>query len=118
MTKQPAEATPIRVVLIEDQPSILKKQVRLLAAFSELKLVGTARDGKSGLALVGEVQPDVVLLDLGLPDVSGIHASFKDPRYSTAVGLIRYAQIMDPELRGGGRGFGGRLMRMLWPFGK
>lgn len=51
------------------------------------------------------------------PDVSGIHASFKDPRYSTAVGLIRYAQIMDPDLRGGSRGLGGKIARMLWPFG-
>jgi len=51
------------------------------------------------------------------PDVSGIHALFKDPRYSTVVGLIRYAQIMDPELRSGKPGLGGRLARMFWPFG-
>lgn len=31
------------------------------------------------------------------PAVSGIHESFKDPQYSTAVGLIRYAQIMDAD---------------------
>lgn len=52
------------------------------------------------------------------PDVSGIHASFKDPRYSTAVGLIRYAQIMDPELRGGTLGLGGMIKKLVWPFGR
>ena len=52
------------------------------------------------------------------PDVSGIHASFKDPRYSTAVGLIRYAQIMDPDLRGGAGGLGGMIKKLVWPFGR
>lgn len=31
------------------------------------------------------------------PDVSGVHAYFRDPQYSTAVGLIRYAQLVDEE---------------------
>ncbi|MDP0490158.1 MAG: cell division protein FtsA [Verrucomicrobiota bacterium JB023] len=38
------------------------------------------------------------------PEVSGVHAYFKDPQYSTALGLIRYAQILDeerPERKGG-----------------
>jgi cell division protein FtsA len=50
-------------------------------------------------------------------DISGVHATFKDPRYSTAVGLIRYAQLMDPALRGEHRGVIGKLARILWPFG-
>lgn len=50
-------------------------------------------------------------------DISGVHASFKDPRYSTPVGLIRYAQLMDPALRGDSRGVMGKLARVFWPFG-
>ncbi len=50
------------------------------------------------------------------PEVSGIHAYFKDPKYSTALGLIRYAQILDderPEKSGGM----GTFVKALWPFG-
>ena len=52
------------------------------------------------------------------PDVSGVHAYFKDPQYSTALGLIRYAQILDEE-RPQSAGFGkvGGFLRSLWPFG-
>jgi cell division protein FtsA len=50
-------------------------------------------------------------------DISGVHATFKDPRYSTPVGLIRYAQLMDPALRGESRGVLGKLARIFWPFG-
>ena len=32
-----------------------------------------------------------------LPEISGIQASFKDPRYATSIGLIRYAQILQTE---------------------
>ncbi|MEM9081800.1 MAG: cell division protein FtsA [Verrucomicrobiota bacterium] len=50
------------------------------------------------------------------PDVSGVHAYFKDPQYSTALGLIRYAQVLDEERpeRGGGLG---TFVKALWPFG-
>ena len=52
------------------------------------------------------------------PDVSGVHAYFKDPQYSTALGLIRYAQILEEE-RPDSAGIGkvGDFFRSLWPFG-
>jgi hypothetical protein len=34
------------------------------------------------------------------------------------VGLIRYAQIMDPDLRGGTIGLGGLIKKLVWPFGR
>jgi cell division protein FtsA len=51
------------------------------------------------------------------PEVSGIQASFKDPHYATAIGLIRYAQILETE-RDRRPGVLGKIGRILWPFGK
>lgn len=53
------------------------------------------------------------------PEVSGVHAYFRDPQYSTAVGLIRYAQLLDedrPKRSGGG--LFGTLKNIVWPFGE
>jgi len=51
------------------------------------------------------------------PDVSGVHAYFRDPQYSTAVGLIRYAQLMDEERKGDKKtGLFGKVMKSVWPF--
>lgn len=50
------------------------------------------------------------------PDVSGVHAYFKDPQYSTALGLIRYAQILDEERPEKGAGIG-TFFKALLPFG-
>ena len=51
------------------------------------------------------------------PEISGVQASFKDPQYATAIGLIRYAQILETE-RAAPPGFLGKVSRLFWPFGK
>lgn len=51
------------------------------------------------------------------PDVSGVQSLYRDPRYATAVGLIRYAQIMDEEKRARQRGKFQGILKAIWPFG-
>ncbi len=63
---------PIRVFVVEDQTKILKNQLKLLEGHSELTIIGTALSGETGLEEVRRLKPDVLLLDLGLPRMSGI----------------------------------------------
>jgi cell division protein FtsA len=51
------------------------------------------------------------------PEVSGVHAYFKDPQYATALGLIRYAQILDQERPGAKLGKVRGIFKNIWPFG-
>ena len=51
-------------------------------------------------------------------NISGVHANFRDPQYSTAVGLIRYAQILDAERIASTGGAVGRALKSIWPFGR
>lgn len=62
----------IRVLMVEDQTKILKNQLKLLEGSSEVQIVGTALSGESALEEVAKSNPDVLLLDLGLPGISGI----------------------------------------------
>lgn len=68
---EPAQA-PIRVFVVEDQTKILKNQLKLLEASPELSIIGTALSGETGVEEVRRLKPDVLLLDLGLPRMSGI----------------------------------------------
>lgn len=63
---------PIRVLVVEDQPKILKAQIKLLEPFEDIQIVGQALSGEKALELLDSAQPDVLLLDLGLPQMSGI----------------------------------------------
>lgn len=60
---------PIRIVVIEDEPAITKL-IRSGYSESEAEVLA-AETGVSGIALVAKSNPDVVLLDLGLPDIDG-----------------------------------------------
>ncbi|WP_223646352.1 response regulator transcription factor [Corallococcus sp. EGB] len=67
-----AAPLPIRVFVVEDQTKILKNQLRLFEGHPDIDIVGTALSGEAALAEVEREQPDVLLLDLGLPRMSGI----------------------------------------------
>jgi NarL family two-component system response regulator LiaR len=69
------QSTPIRVLLVDDHAVVLEGLVMVLSRFDDLELVGTASGGAEGVALAAELQPDVVLLDLSMPDVDGAEAT-------------------------------------------
>jgi DNA-binding NarL/FixJ family response regulator len=71
MTEELA-SSPIRVFVVEDQTRILKNQLRLLEGHQDIEIVGTALSGEAALEEVARANPDVLLLDLGLPRMSGI----------------------------------------------
>ena len=52
-----------------------------------------------------------------IPEISGIQANFRDPRFATSIGLIRYAQILETE-RAQPPGVLGKIGRLFWPFGR
>jgi DNA-binding NarL/FixJ family response regulator len=62
---------PIRVLLIEDHFLARVALQSVLAGYAQIKVVGEAGDGETGIALYRELRPDVVVLDLRLPQISG-----------------------------------------------
>ncbi len=69
---QPPDSPPIRVFVVEDQTKILKNQLRLFEGNADITIIGTALSGEAALEEVPKLMPDVLLLDLGLPRMSGI----------------------------------------------
>ena len=65
----------IRVVVVEDQPPVLKNQLKILQEAPEIEVIGTALSGEAALALLEKEQPDVILQDLGLPRMTGIEVT-------------------------------------------
>lgn len=66
---------PIRIVIIDDHAMLRKGLATFLMSYEDLELVGEAANGKEGLALCAEKQPDVVLMDLMMPIMDGITAA-------------------------------------------
>ena len=60
-----------RRVLIVDDSAGFRAQARALLVAAGFDVVGEADDGSSGVRMAGELSPEVVLLDVQLPDISG-----------------------------------------------
>ena len=67
----PAPAA-IRLLVVDDHTLFRRGLIALLAAQSQLQVVGEAADGGEALRRAGELQPDVILLDHHLPGVTGV----------------------------------------------
>jgi two-component system nitrate/nitrite response regulator NarL len=66
-----ADADPVRVLVVDDHPIVLDGVTLTLRDASWLYVAGYARTGREAIAAVRTLRPDVVLLDLRLPDMLG-----------------------------------------------
>ncbi len=69
------EQTKIRVVLVDDQTMIRQGLGYVIKMQSDMEVVGEAADGIEAIELVQKVRPDVVLMDVQMPNCSGIEAT-------------------------------------------
>jgi two-component system chemotaxis response regulator CheB len=63
---------PLRILVVDDSVVIRKVLSETLASDPELEIVGTAGDGKIGLAKIGQLHPDLVTLDVEMPVMNGL----------------------------------------------
>lgn len=62
----------LRIMIVEDDPVFLNRFCNIIASDPELELFAALRDGKSARETLALDAPDVLVIDLGLPDISGI----------------------------------------------
>jgi DNA-binding NarL/FixJ family response regulator len=65
---------PVRVVIVDDHPSF-RASARTLLELEGFEVVGEAADGRSGLEIARELEPELVLLDVALPDTNGFEVA-------------------------------------------
>lgn len=100
----------IRVLLADDH-RMFREALRLpLQAAAGIEVVGEASDGAAALAAVAALRPDVLVLDIALPDINGIEIArsvSRDHPATRVVALSGYSDrlFVDEMLRAGARGY-------------
>jgi two-component system, NarL family, response regulator LiaR len=69
-----AENKPLSILIVEDDPLMQLGLKHFLSAYPHLQIVGQVGDGYSGVKAALELKPDLVVMDIGLPQLDGISA--------------------------------------------
>lgn len=83
-----------RILLADDHSLMLEGLKRLLA--DEFEVIGTATDGRMLLAEAERLRPDVVLLDVGMPEMNGIEAARRLAKTNPEIKVVFISQQLDP----------------------
>ena len=109
MTDTPAPA-PIRVLIADDQRVVREGLSMLVALIDDVEVMGAACDGAEAVRLAETYRPDVVLMDLRMPDLDGIAATGLLREQLPAARVLVLTTYADedaivPALRAGARGY-------------
>lgn len=89
MDQRTGEAGPIRVILAEDHTLVREGTRRILEATNTVSVVAEAADGRQAVDVVERYEPDVAIIDIGMPGINGIEATRRikqdHPRVSVLV---------------------------------
>lgn len=88
MSDTDAPKPKTRLVIAEDETMTREMLARLLALEDDIAVVGTASDGQKALSVVRAQKPDVVLTDIGMPQVTGIELTDILRREMPQVGVV------------------------------
>jgi DNA-binding NarL/FixJ family response regulator len=100
----------LRILVAEDHPLFRKGVISLLSSVPDFEVVGEAATGEEAVARAAELQPDVVLMDLQMPEVNGIEATRRILQESPSVRILVVTLLEDDDsvfmaLRAGARGY-------------
>jgi len=88
----------IRVLVVDDHAMVRRGLATFLKAFDDLELAGEAAGGKAALELCAQLQPDVVLMDIVMPDMDGAAVTRLIRRQSQSIQVIALTSFMEEIL--------------------
>src|SRR5277367_1021839 len=108
------ELASVRILIVDDYDFWRYCVVSMLKEYPEFEIAGEGLDGLDAIDMSAQLQPDIVLLDLGLPEVNGFEAAREIRRVSAATRIVFLSQTRDLDLineakRLGAHGFVSKL---------
>jgi DNA-binding NarL/FixJ family response regulator len=101
---------PIRLLIVDDHTLFREGLRALFSAIEDIELVGEATTGQEAIDLVEEYQPDVILMDIDMPGMSGVQATRSILRKIPSIGIVMVTMLEDDAsifsaMRAGARGY-------------
>jgi DNA-binding NarL/FixJ family response regulator len=88
----------LRILIVDDEKAVRTALVRLLATRVEWKVVGEATDGAEAIGKAKELQPDVVIMDITMPEMSGLEATPEIKRVIPTAEILMFTQYDSTQM--------------------
>lgn len=100
----------LRVLVVDDHEEFRHSLELLLGAMDDVEVVGRAGDGRRAVALALDLQPDVVVMDLHMPELNGVEATGRIVQSSPHIAVLVLSMMEDDDslfaaVRAGARGY-------------
>jgi len=90
--------SPIRVMIVDDHGMVRKGLATFLRIYDDLEMVGEARNGREAVQMCAQVRPDVILMDLVMPEMDGSTATSAIREQCPTVQVIALTSFQEKEL--------------------
>jgi DNA-binding NarL/FixJ family response regulator len=102
--------TAVRILIVDDYEFWRYCVVSMLKDYPEFEIVGEGSDGLDAVEMSAQLHPDIVLLDIGLPELNGFEAAREIRKVSPASNIVFVAQtrnddLVNEALKVGARGY-------------
>ena len=87
----------VRVLIVDDHPMMREALREAIQKTPDFEIVGDASNGKQAIRLMSELHPDVVLMDLYLPDIDGIATSSEIMKHNPAIRILMITSASEGE---------------------
>jgi CheY-like chemotaxis protein len=91
-------ARSVRVLVVDDDPNVLRMLVAVLEQHDSLTVAGTAMDGSAGLRAAETLRPDLVVLDVSMPVMHGLEAAARLRSRYPAIKVLMTSADDDPDV--------------------
>jgi len=91
------EGEVITILLVDDIPDTLENIKKLISFEQDMKVVGTARTGTEGVSLAKELKPNIIIMDINMPDMDGIQATTLITEAVPTCAVIMMSVQNDPD---------------------
>lgn len=91
-------ATSIRVLVVDDNEPWRRKVCSILQKQPELRVVAEIADGLEAVQKAKELQPDLILLDIGLPNINGLEVASRIRQVASGAKILFLTNNMDKDI--------------------